>query len=898
VNTVSYTYTDGLQYVSPEELTTKFVGFGTVTTVDTEGTKEISYYHQGNESNTAMGEYMDSQLKIGREYRTEIYDKSGALARTVITRWNGGDLGSGRSMIFPQSILTRMQLGGAYDTAVGYTYDTAYGQVVRVSDLGLVNGNNDGTFTDTGSDSQTTSYGYITNGVLVRQSKATRVDQSGKVLAQSAATYDGGVLSRGLVTEEQQWIDANTVARAKTAYSSYGLPVSMTDQLGNTTTTVYDSQNLYPVSMTNAIGQTSTYTYDTMSGKPIRAVDPSGIVMEYTYDGYGRELTAKRNGIQVRQSAYSPTSTSTTNYNSGSSQSYGSLIEYDGLGRAIHSRSDKQGYMGYTYTPSGRILTHSVPSYLYHGKASNTYTYDVLGRQTVISNTQGTSYIVYSKLNKSVTNPRGIKTDYTYDVRDNLLSVVEHGQYTTRYTYDGNGNLTTLTDSEGNKREFQNNLRGDILVATDLHTGADTAYGAVKKSYDLMGRTIGVTLQDGKTITTIYDALGRVVKTVTPEETHTYVYDSCMKTKLCSVASTTGISTVYTYTPEGFIATETQTTGATALKRSYTYDNQGQVMSITQPDGTVVSYDRKIAGSNIGNIKLGGADLIQSIQYDIESRITNIVYAGNALNTTYTYDPLKMLELRNQKSVTPTGVLVDTTMTYDANGNATTITENGHAPLKSTKTYQYDPLDRMTNYGATGTPAWNETYQYSPTGNIINGNTEPYKYGPAINGLSFRLQHYKGTYREKQMTMFSNTVPRSIASKNSSLYHSSYKPVSESVQLSIYNRQLDDSALLLGALPAKGLFSGMVEGVRGTKKKNTQKQLLSTILDYIIPSAYAQESGEAGTGGTVVPPSAAPSTQPTVTSSTTCTSPQTLNTETNTCTIAIITQPSITRERQ
>ncbi len=730
INTVTYTYTDGLQYISPEELTTKFVGFGTVITVDTEGTKEVSYYHQGNESNTAMGEYQDSQLKIGKEYRTETYDKSNQLARTIITKWNGGDLGTNRSMIFPQTVLTRNTLGGSYDTAVGYTYDTAYGQVVRVSDLGLVNGSNDGSFTDTGSDAQTTNYNYITNGTIVRQSKATRTDQSGKVLAQSAATYDNGILSRGLPTETQQWIDANTINKTKIAYNSYGLPTSTTDALGNTTSTIYDTQNLYPISTTNALGQITTYSYDYMTGKPVRTTDPSSIVMEYTYDAYGRETSAKRNGTAIRSSWYSPTQYSTTNLNTGVFQPFTETATYDGLGRTVYTRSDKNGYVAYEYTPSSRMLTQSVPSNTYSGQAKNTFTYDVLGRQTVISNSQGTSYITYNGLNKSITNPRGVKTDYNYDVRGNLTSVIENGQYTTSYTYDANGNLITLTDAEGNKREFQTNLRGDLLNATDLHTASDTSYGAVKKTYDLLGRVTNVQLQDTKNIATTYDAIGRITKTVTSDETINYAYDNCMKTKLCSVSSTSGISTNYTYTPEGFIATKTQTIDGKSLVKSYTYDNQGQVMSITQPDSTLVNYERQTTGANIRNIKVDGSELIQNVQYDIESRIQNITYTGNTLNTTYTYDPAKMLELRNQKSFTPTGTLVDTTMTYDNNGNAINITENGYAPLKSTKTYTYDVLDRLINYSATGTPTSAESYQYSPTGNILNANTEPYTYGP------------------------------------------------------------------------------------------------------------------------------------------------------------------------
>lgn len=766
-NTTTYTYTDGLQFVNPLDMTSKFAGFATVATQNTEGIKEISYYHQGGSASpaqalveTSLGEYQDSQYKIGREYRTEIYTPTsagGVLAKVIITKWGSGDLGSGRYLVFPEKVLTRNLLGGSYDTAIGYTYDTAYGKVVRVHDLGLVLGNNDGTFADTGTDTQTTDYKYISNGTLVRPSLVTKRDKVNKVLSQSATIYDNGTLSRGLPTETNSWIDSTTIAKNKYTYNSYGLLTSSTDPLGNKTITEYDSYNLYPKKIKNPLEQETTMIYDYMAGKPTKVTNPNGIVMEYIYDGYGRERSSKKNSVEMTTTSYTPTSQQKTYQNSLSgSTGFQEAVSFDGLGRVTSTSNQKKGNISYTYNSSGRRITESVPNITYGAPLGviTTYTYDTLGRVLTATNSLGVTTTSYDGLTKTITNPNGIIYEYVYDVRGNLLSVTENkgaNEYKTMYVYDGNGNLNVLTDAQGNKRGFITNLRGDVLSATDLHAVTDTSYGMVKKTYDSMGRVLTMTLQDNKIIVNTYDKLGRVKTTssgssATPEEVVTYEYDTCMQGMLCNTTSSLGISTGYTYNPQGFVATKTQTIDGVSQAKTYTYDTQGQVMSITEPDGTLVVYDRTTAGANIEKVSVDGAQLVYSTYYDTESRIRKIEYkyptvAGAPfIYTDYTYDNTHMLQLTNQKtskniSGTPVVHLLDTSYTYDPNGNITQSTENGYLPLQSTKNYTYDAVDRLTNYTTTpslGSPSPLDTgnYIYSPTGNITNSGAEAYTYGP------------------------------------------------------------------------------------------------------------------------------------------------------------------------
>jgi RHS repeat-associated protein len=776
VNTTTYTYENGLQYYNNEDMSKKFAGFEKVTTVNTEGIKEISYYHQGNTSNTTLGEYDDNQYKIGREYRTEIYTPNvgttpGTLAKTIINKWASGDLGSGRSLVFKEWTLTRNSLGGAYDTAIGYTYDTAYGQLVRVNDMGLVTGTNNGTFSDVGNDMQKTDYKYITDGSIVRQSVSTLRDQNNKVLKQTATIYDNGILSRGLPTEIHTWVDANTVAKTKYIYNNFGLQISTTDSLGHITATEYDTYNLYPSKVINAKGQFIKFeNYDYMAGKPTKVTEASGIVMNYKYDIYGRETEAKKNGVQIRSRTYNPTQHQ-INYSNNSNMSTGfnETIGFDGLGRVSTIQNVKKGYSYFTYNSSGRRITENVPNTMY-GSASGlitTYAYDTLGRVVSATNSLGTTTTLYNGLETSITNPKNITTKYIYDIRGNLLSVVENftsaNPYTTSYTYDGNRNLIELTDAENNKRNFVTNMRGDVLSATDLHTTTDTSYGLVKKNYDQLGRIVKITLQDNKTISYVYDSLGRVISSVsgtstTPEETITYIYDTCGQTFLCSESSSLGVTTGYTYNSEGFVASKTQTIDGTSLTKSYTYDTQDQLLTITQPDGTTIAYDRTMSGANIQKINIDGVDLISNIYYDTESRISSVKYPTvnpvSEINVQYTYDQTKMLQLTNQKTtIYPNIDLINTTYTYDANGNITGATETGYTPLTSTKSFNYDDYDRLISYttiptGGSTSPSDTNSYMYSSTGNMTASGADVHSFGqptpppiPPANGSSQNNQN-------------------------------------------------------------------------------------------------------------------------------------------------------------
>jgi hypothetical protein len=88
--TVAYEYADGKYYYA-SAFDRKLAGFGKVTRVDSAGNKTVSYFHQGDSSNTSSGEYQDHDSKIGKVYRVEQQNSSGVAFAVTINKWDRGD---------------------------------------------------------------------------------------------------------------------------------------------------------------------------------------------------------------------------------------------------------------------------------------------------------------------------------------------------------------------------------------------------------------------------------------------------------------------------------------------------------------------------------------------------------------------------------------------------------------------------------------------------------------------------------------------------------------------------------------------------------------------------------------------------------------------------------------
>nr|WP_255679752.1 SpvB/TcaC N-terminal domain-containing protein [Methylocystis sp. WRRC1] len=772
--TTTYSYHGGVNHYESAS-NHRLGGFAKIVQTDSDRTI-TTYFHQGNTSSTTLGEYSDSYGKIGKPYRVETASTAGTLYHLAITKWDEATTsGSATFPFLAQTVeLSYDGLGTHRDRATSYTYSSTTGNLTEKKEWGEVTGATDGTFSDTGTDSRTTTISYaLSGGSSVKNAPydEVTVDHSATQVKQTRHYYDNlalGSVSLGNETKTEEWKDGTSYASTTRTYNSYGLVMQSKDARGNTATSTYDPYNLYVATTTNALSQSTTYSYDYASGKVATTTDSNGLVTSTVHDGLGRPVLVKQPDLTtpstlVTKSSFTyvdntlPTSVRRTDH-LNSATSTDAYQYFDGLGRIIQERKTAEAANTFVArdTAYGLNSLTSSESLPYFSTGSSytsptttaslftTYTYDALRRPTTIATAVGTTTNAYTPWKVTTTDPNGSVHDYLKDAFENLVQVNEYlatSTYSTTYTYDVLNNLTKITDALGNIRNFTYDGRSRRLSAQDLHAPADGTFGAWSYSYDDAGNLTQTVDPKTQTIYYTYDALNRVATedyTGSSGTEVTYTYDSCTygKLRLC-IASSTAARYQFTYNPLGSKATDTVTIigTTTSFATGYTVDRHGNETLITYPDNTQVRYVYNAAG------------LIDSIQAkesgsNFTNILTNVDYAptwlpttlqlANGVTTVNTYNPAALYRLTSKVSTLPNAQKAqDLTYTYDAVGNITRIVDASTVATAKTMDYTYDALSRLvtaSSSAATSSQDFKHAFSYDALGSILSGPAGTYSY--------------------------------------------------------------------------------------------------------------------------------------------------------------------------
>ena len=769
----SYQY-DGGRYYFATPYDRKFAGFATVTATDAAGNVTKTYYHTGTGTDTAHGEYADSEAKIGQAYRVENYDASGHLYQVTINKWDSSATAAGTFVFLAQTVTETYDGGATHrDTAQSYTYDPATGNVTQSINWGEVTGADDGTFTDVGTDETVENFTYATpvsgSSVTAAVSDDKRLDQSGTIVSDTTTAYDGlalGSVSLGNATQTSQLVAGAIYASTQKTYDGTGFVLTSKDAVGNVTTYTPDTYELYPATVTDALLHATHYVYDYANGKPLTVTDPNGAITTTAYDGFGRPLTItvpdSTTGAPVLKTAFAyvdttgAISTHETDYLSSTVES-DTYTYYDGLDRQIQTRVSSSIPGTYNasdtgYDALGRVAGTSLP-YSSSGSAktpattvaawATLYSYDPMGRTISVANIAGTTATAYSLWNVTMTDPLGKVKTYEYDAYGNLVLVQEHNAgatYNTHYTWDLNKDLLNIRDALNDTRSFTYDDLGQRLTAEDLHAPADTTFGTWIYSYDLAGNVIHTLSPRGMNVAYTYDALNRELTenyTGGAGVEATYTYDACADGigRVCKVVATSS-TTKYTYDLLGNTTSEKDIIAGTTYTTATTYDRQGQISQLTYPDNSLVRYrygtiaqlieiDRKEVGGSWTTVMAG-------FTYSPLGQVTFEKF-GNGVTTTNTYNPGMLYRLAHRITTNGTANLQDMSYTYDAVGNVTLLTDASATDNAKTVKYNYDDLYRLTNATATGAvvPANNyaEKYQYNAIGDMTSKTGTSYTYG-------------------------------------------------------------------------------------------------------------------------------------------------------------------------
>jgi RHS repeat-associated protein len=566
-----------------------------------------------------------------------------------------------------------------------YTYDNADRQLSMTNPQGGINSQ---TYTAVGTvDTTTDPNGRITRTVF----NARNLPQS-----QTAVAYDDPT---DAVAPADRTLQTMT-------YDAAGRMVSQTDANGRLRTMTYDGMNrmlarsLIGFVDRNGVSRNiveQVYEYDKVGNTVSDRKGNDALSEVNVWDAAGRQV-AHGNLSQPRNDYFGlDRNGNVTNWEhqtTGNVVQSRKLTTYDPRNRPLGATVDMLGVtpnrtMTYSYTKWGSAAT------VIDAKGNTTtFGHDVLGRQITqtapvtshedVGGTAVASAAVITQGYDSFGNvtatkdPRGAITKFTYDklnrkTRTDQASCTTACSVAAAYettTFDGNGNRTATRDRRGQVNDFTfDTLNRPVRQLLPSVGGA--ARAQVLTHYDLKGNVVDSTSQIGAFTSITYNEMD-LPKTVNSVERY----------------------------PSAQTATVT-----------FDYNNLRQKIWQRDPLGAVTTFEYLATGE-------------QSKLTDPASAIWQATYDGLGRKTAE-YDPLNRATktifnaasepVTSQRTDNSGTMVTQTSVAYDANGNATASTD-GRGFIT---TYSYDPMNRLSGVTVpNGASPMTTTYGYDRTSNM------------------------------------------------------------------------------------------------------------------------------------------------------------------------------------
>lgn len=528
-------------------------------------------------------------------------------------------------------------------------------------------------------------------------------------------------------------------SRIENTYDAAGRLSAETDAEGRTTRFAYDA-NGNRTSVTDANGKVTSFEYDALN-RLVRTTLPSGnsSTIAWNLNGTKRSETDEAGNTTVygynallRLNQVTQTTTATAQV---------TVFGFDSVGNKI-SQIDAEGRLTrWEYDTGNRLAAYILPA----GQKA-VYTYDARGNRTSHTSFDGkVTTTSYDSLNQPivVVRPDGTRVTSSYTGSGQLASTTVEGgsgagiqQGTTKYSYDAQDRLTRQLNPDGSFLAYAYDKNSNII---ERSTNAGTSLYA----YDPSGRLSSVTDSAGKATRYTYDAVGRVATVATPN----------------------GITSTYSYDPNGRLQMllHRQAGGGIASGARYTLAANGQRLALEEFDNdSTVNGNVPANPVRISNFSYDSAGRLTQEKVSERSgqvvRTSAFAYdkAGNRTaktdttssgteTTSYGYDSNDRLDLETR--TTTTGSTVQTTYTWDANGNL-----KSKATGAATLFYQWDSDKRLVEVkqGASEAGATSMArYAYDLNGNRI-AKMEPARDGEPEKKTSYLVD---GTFDYPQVVV-------------------------------------------------------------------------------------------------------------------------------------------------
>ncbi|EGU56402.1 hypothetical protein VINI7043_21071 [Vibrio nigripulchritudo ATCC 27043] len=437
---------------------------------------------------------------------------------------------------------------------------------------------------NTSGDVKTTvsDFEYTAKGLLSKQTITPTAYQS------------GGVSGRNLITRYDYDDFGNITSQS----------VSGSDLDLRTTSTVYDSNQLYIDKVTNAKGHVTDYTYDA-SGRLIEEIAPNGRKVTYQYDSFGRLIKETHPGTNnfVAYGYLSAGAEECGNADTETlrcvktipNQGGESWVQLDFVGREVRSGVKSfDGRIAYTDTHwdrSGRKTSVTRPYFINDPVYHVEFEYDTLNRETLKKEPGATGGQTlwrtnYNAFTTTLTDARGFEHKTTTNVLGHILKKEEavgkpDYSYQT-YTYFPDGKLKSSVDSKGNVTHVEYDNLGYRSKLDDPDLGV-WAY-----KYNAAGELLEKTDANSVTTTYRYDSLGRkVYQKDGSNAASTWVYDRRGTASIGALTSMSGhgSNSDFYYHANGLLAEKATFVDGDKFSTLYFYDDFERLTREVRPNG-------------------------------------------------------------------------------------------------------------------------------------------------------------------------------------------------------------------------------------------------------------------------------------------------------------------------
>jgi len=569
-----------------------------------------------------------------------------------------------------------------------YAYDS-YGNLLTLTGppVAVASYSSTGVYQGTTTESIVTAFQYDNDGNLIEETDASNTAQA----RTTQYVYDsvGNLIQTiqadpGVIDPQTGLLVATgTTPTAATTYDAFGDAVVSEDADGNYTYNVYDQD-----------------------GRLAYAIDGDGYVTGYQYNAYGQQTAVTRYADPADISALG-------------AWSAGYPLSMEQM-QSVLVTSAKDRTITTTYDAQGNKLSVTQPSITYTDSDGTTatgspvtqYTYDAYGNVTsesvLLQGAPGqadavwaTTYNYYDALNRvvkvvvpagSYTNPQGYVTTNAYDAFGDVVSTTQWATAISTGELAAGGTPPSDPASTGTDRTTIYTYDNDGNKTSESASGIETTFGY---NADNQLTTID---DNGNTVTTAYDALGRVSSVTGPQmqvlvSNWQALLEANSSLDLSSASLYTSASQVMSYAYDALgnklVQTQSSTYSTQSVSTYSQYDSAGNMVAELTPLGgstpnwtsTQAKYMTYDANGNL-------LQTISTLDGDDGTTVTvttsNVYDADNQLiaSTTMRSDavtPDKSVSTQydafGEVTATGDGIVTSVTNTYDNAGNLLTTTD-------------------------------------------------------------------------------------------------------------------------------------------------------------------------------------------------------------------------------